>query len=81
LAHYLKVAWEREDWFGVVERAQDGVTFDPAALRVAVAVKLENAALPTELRMINKMPRNLTDKLDRGAVGLWYDAQAISDKS
>ncbi len=45
--------------------------FDEAALRDALAKKLEKHAVPSIIRLIDRMPHNQNDKLDRKAVAEW----------
>jgi D-alanine--poly(phosphoribitol) ligase subunit 1 len=57
----------------VIERDPDR-PFDEAALRAALAVKLEMHAVPSIIRLIDRMPYNQNDKLDRRAVSEWLSS-------
>ena len=46
-----------------------------AALRAALAKKLEPHAVPSIIRWIDQMPRTANDKLDRQGVATWLDTQ------
>ncbi|MGH6782256.1 MAG: class I adenylate-forming enzyme family protein, partial [Sphingomonadaceae bacterium] len=45
-----------------------GATIDPAALRTALAAKLAQHKVPTEVRVMAELPRNHMGKLDRKAL-------------
>jgi D-alanine--poly(phosphoribitol) ligase subunit 1 len=64
-----------ESLAAVVER-RDNLTFDEAALRGALAGKIERHAIPEVILEIDRMPRNDNDKLDRKAVAAWLAAAA-----
>jgi len=64
----------RDELAAVIERHPDRV-FDEGALRAALAKQLEAHAIPSIIRLIDIMPRNHNDKLDRRAVSGWLDAQ------
>jgi D-alanine--poly(phosphoribitol) ligase subunit 1 len=57
-----------------VERVP-GQLFHSADLLRQVAQKVEAHAVPVAVRLINRMPRNDNDKLDRKAVAAWFDAE------
>ena len=63
----------------VVERMPDKA-FDPAGLLAKVARKVEAHAVPVAVRLIERMPRNDNDKLDRKAVAAWFEAEEASEK-
>ena len=63
----------------VVER-MPGQAFDPAALLAAVGHKVEAHAVPVAVRLIERMPRNDNDKLDRKAAAAWFDAEVANTK-
>lgn len=51
-------------------------TFDDAALRRALAKKIEAHGIPEIIRAMPLLPRSENDKLDRAAVAAWLDSQA-----
>jgi len=63
-----------EDLAAVVERVP-GLAFNAEGLRLELACKVEAHAVPAGIRLIDRMPRNENDKLDRQAAAAWYDAR------
>jgi D-alanine--poly(phosphoribitol) ligase subunit 1 len=62
-----------EHLVAVVERRRDA-RFDRRELIDALAVRLENPAVPKTIHLIDQMPRNENGKIDRRAVASWLDA-------
>jgi D-alanine--poly(phosphoribitol) ligase subunit 1 len=60
----------------VIERRPE-VPFDEATLRAALAKGLEQHAIPTVIRLIERMPRTANDKLDRAAVVEWLSGGSV----
>jgi D-alanine--poly(phosphoribitol) ligase subunit 1 len=58
----------------VVERIE-GMQLDDAALRRMLQGKLEPYAVPQRIRMIDRLPRNENDKVDRRATIDWFNQQ------
>jgi D-alanine--poly(phosphoribitol) ligase subunit 1 len=58
----------------VVERVPEK-PFDEVALRQAVGHRVDSFAVPERVLMIDRMPRNDNDKLDRKAAASWLDEQ------
>ncbi|WP_205480844.1 AMP-binding protein [Sphingomonas arenae] len=58
----------------VVERVE-GRPFDEQKLRRDLAAKLEPYAVPQHIRLIERLPRNESDKIDRRATIDWFAAQ------
>lgn len=56
----------------VVERVP-GAGFSEAAMREALAGRVEQHAIPETILEIGQMPRNDNDKLDRKAAAQWFD--------
>lgn len=54
----------------------DGKPFDEKELRKSLATKLENYAIPDHIRLIDRMPRNENDKIDRKAAVRWFEEHA-----
>ena len=52
-----------------------GQALDQAALLAGVARKIEAHGVPVGVKLIDRMPRNDNDKLDRKAVAAWFEAQ------
>jgi D-alanine--poly(phosphoribitol) ligase subunit 1 len=65
-----------EELAAVIEHRAEAV-FDESALRGALAKVLETHAIPTVIRVIERMPRSANDKLDRAAVVEWLDAEVV----
>jgi acyl-CoA synthetase (AMP-forming)/AMP-acid ligase II len=64
----------KETLVAYIERRPDQ-TFDEAALRAALAQRLEPYAIPTYIRTIERIPRSENDKLDRAAVAALFEAE------
>jgi D-alanine--poly(phosphoribitol) ligase subunit 1 len=62
----------RDELAAVIEHHPDR-PFDETQLRAALAKVLEPHAIPTVLRVVDRMPRTANDKLDRAAVVEWLD--------
>jgi D-alanine--poly(phosphoribitol) ligase subunit 1 len=58
----------------VVER-MDGKQLDDADLRRSLQAKLEPYAVPQRFRLIDRLPRNENDKVDRRATIDWFNSQ------
>ena len=58
----------------VVER-MDGNQLDDARLRRSLQGKLEPYAVPQKIRLIDRLPRNENDKVDRRATIDWFNCQ------
>ncbi len=58
----------------VVEQA-DGKAFDDSELRRSLQSKLESYAVPQRIRLIDRLPRNENDKVDRRATIDWFNSQ------
>jgi D-alanine--poly(phosphoribitol) ligase subunit 1 len=65
--------FRRGQSLAAVVEAQDGIIFAPLQLRTELARKLEAHAIPADIRVINHIPRNSNDKLDREAVAAVFD--------
>lgn len=63
-----------ESLAAVVER-QEGMEFHEASLRAALREKIERYAIPQTIRVIDRMPRNENEKMDRKAVEAWFSKQ------
>jgi D-alanine--poly(phosphoribitol) ligase subunit 1 len=63
----------------VVER-QPGRDLEERDLLRDVGTKVESHAVPVAVRLIDHMPRNDNDKLDRKAVAAWFDQQKALDR-
>ncbi len=59
----------------VVER-RPGAEPDLVALRHALLERIEAHAVPEQIRVIDAMPRNDNDKVDRGQAMAWFEAAA-----
>ena len=59
----------------VVERCS-GAEPDLVALRHALLERIEAHAVPEQIRVIDAMPRNDNDKVDRGQAIAWFEAVA-----
>jgi D-alanine--poly(phosphoribitol) ligase subunit 1 len=57
----------------VVER-HGAARFDQYEVIEALAARLDDAAVPRIVRLIDQMPYNENDKIDRAAVAAWFDA-------
>jgi D-alanine--poly(phosphoribitol) ligase subunit 1 len=57
-----------------------GRKFDSAELLDELANKIEAHAVPVAVRMIDQMPRNDNDKLDRKAVAIWFESEEAYSK-
>ncbi len=55
----------------VVEAVSDQA-FDEKSLRESLADKIDAYAIPDHIRLIDRMPRNENDKIDRKAAMLWF---------
>ena len=55
-----------------VVEAVNGQVFDEKALRESLVDKLDAYAIPDHIRLIDRMPRNENDKLDRKAAMGWF---------
>lgn len=63
------------DALAAVVESVEGRAFDPAVLRRELATKLESYAVPRRIRMIDTLPRNDNDKVDRQATIDWFFEQ------
>jgi D-alanine--poly(phosphoribitol) ligase subunit 1 len=63
----------------VVER-QSGVELNEGHLLREVSKKVEAHAVPVAVALIDQMPRNDNDKLDRKAVAAWYEQEKALQK-
>jgi D-alanine--poly(phosphoribitol) ligase subunit 1 len=59
-----------DDLAAVVEESP-GLAFDEAALRAALAARLDAFAVPKIIKLIKCLPRTENDKIDRKAVAAW----------
>lgn len=59
-----------------VVEAVDGQDFDERKLRKELGEKLESYAIPDHIRLIEHMPRNENDKIDRKAAMRWFEEHA-----
>ena len=60
------VVFKREEVLvALVERPEDGEGLDEPALQKALRTKLEAYAVPERIRMVDSIPRNENDKIDR----------------
>ena len=59
----------------VVERIY-GQRFDEKSMKQRLADKLEAYAIPQHIRLIDRLPRNENDKVDRQATIAWYNQPA-----
>ena len=64
----------KESLVAYIER-RPGRPFEPAALRSALAARLEPYAIPEQIRLIDRIPRTENDKLDRAAVMALFEAE------
>lgn len=64
----------------VIERI-DGKDFDEAALIAALSSRIEPYAIPSVMRVVERIPRNDNDKLDRNAVLALLKAEPASRPS
>lgn len=64
----------KESLVAYIER-RAGRPFEPAALRAALATRLEPYAIPEHICTIDRMPRTENDKLDRAAVMALFEAE------
>ncbi len=58
----------------VIEKV-DGQPFDNAVLRRELLAKIEPYAVPQRIRVIDRLPRNDNDKVDRQATIDWFHQQ------
>jgi D-alanine--poly(phosphoribitol) ligase subunit 1 len=72
--------FKRGDALAAVVEQSEGKHFDEAALRTALASRLEVHAIPELIRVIDQLPRSENDKLDRRLVKDWLEA-ALAGKS
>jgi len=72
--------FKRGEALAAVVEQMPGRVLDQAVLLSEVARKVEAHAVPVAVRMIDRMPRNDNDKLDRKAVTAWFDAEEMSGK-
>ena len=63
----------RRDGLAAVVEEVPGRTFGEADLRLALASRVERYAVPENIRLVRRMPRNENDKLDRTAVMDWFE--------
>lgn len=59
-----------------VVEAVDDQHFDEKKLRKELGDKLESYAIPDHIRLIEQMPRNENDKIDRKAAMRWFEEHA-----
>lgn len=69
-------AFKHGDAICAVVEAIDGQPFDEKELRKSLAAKLESYAIPDHIRLIERMPRNENDKIDRKAALRWFEEHA-----
>lgn len=62
------------DTLAAVVEQVDGNVFDEQQLRRELAMKLESYAVPQRIRLIDRLPRNESDKIDRRATIDWFAA-------
>jgi acyl-coenzyme A synthetase/AMP-(fatty) acid ligase len=53
----------------------DGKQLDDADLRRRLQAKLEPYAVPQRIRLVDRLPRNENDKVDRRATIDWFNGQ------
>lgn len=58
----------------VVERTESDTVLDEAALRARLGQKLEPNVIPEQIVMVDRIPRNENDKLDRKAAAALFEA-------
>jgi D-alanine--poly(phosphoribitol) ligase subunit 1 len=72
----LVCVFKRNDGLAAIVERRDGATFDVTAMQKALVSKLEDYAIPSEIREIPYMPRNENDKVDRRAAIAWFDSRS-----
>jgi D-alanine--poly(phosphoribitol) ligase subunit 1 len=72
--------FKRGEALAAVVEHMPGRVLGQAVLLSEVSRKVEAHAVPVAVRVIDRMPRNDNDKLDRKAVTAWFDAQELSGK-
>ncbi|MFO1109714.1 MAG: AMP-binding protein [Bradyrhizobium sp.] len=70
-----------KDGLGAVVERQGGKDFDQNTLRVALADKIEQHAIPHVILEIDSMPRSENDKLDRKAAADWFATHVTSGRA
>ncbi len=71
-------AFKQGERLCAVIEAVNGQVFDEKALRDSLADKIDAYAIPDHIRLIDRMPRNENDKLDRKAAMNWFAEHAWS---
>ena len=69
--------FKRGEALAAVVEHMPGKVLGQAVLLSEVSRKVEAHAVPVAVRVIDTMPRNDNDKLDRKAVTAWFDAQEM----
>jgi D-alanine--poly(phosphoribitol) ligase subunit 1 len=72
--------FKRGEALAAVVEHMPGKVLGQAVLLSEVSRKVEAHAVPVAVRVIDRMPRNDNDKLDRKAVTAWFDAEEMSGK-
>ena len=67
--------FKRGDGLAAVVEACAGQAFDEQALRAQLSAKIERHAVPQMIKLVDRMPRNDNDKLDRKAAAAWFESQ------
>lgn len=67
--------FKRGEALAAVVEQRPGPAFDEQHLRAALSERVERHAVPQQIKLIDRMPRNDNDKLDRKAAAKWFEAQ------
>ena len=67
--------FKRGDGLAAVVEACAGRAFDEQALRAQLSEKIERHAVPQMIKLVDRMPGNDNDKLDRKAAAAWFETQ------